>query len=278
MTSSGLASIVAAILAAGSDPPAGAVTGLRQESGGRSFRLVVDLDHPAEFAYHSPEPSLVLLDFPGVAPGRLPERIDPERPEVTSIRLVPFTDGRPGLRLEVRLSAFVPHRVAAEGRSVALVLEPPEAPLAPALPRPQPLPQAPPLPEPLPLRPAASPAPALAASPLPRRTTGGRIVRLAWSGREGAEVLVVGTDGPVRYRDFALAHPHRLVVDFPGASFTAPARPPAVGGGLVRRVRLGSYGEGETGVARLVVDLSGPAPYRIVATEAGLTISFGDKR
>jgi hypothetical protein len=64
------------------------------------------------------------------------------------------------------------------------------------------------------------------------------------------------------------------VVDFPGASFTAPARPPAVGRGLVRRVRLGSYGEGETGVARLVVDLSSPAPYRIVATEAGLTITF----
>jgi len=42
----------------------------------------------------------------------------------------------------------------------------------------------------------------------------------------------------------------------------------------VRRVRLGSYGEGETGVARLVVDLSAPAPYHIVATEAGLTITF----
>jgi AMIN domain-containing protein len=270
MTSSGLASIVAAVLAAGSEPPAGAVTGLRQESGGRTFRLVVDLDHPAEFAYHSPEPSLVLLDFPGVARGRLPERIDPERPEVTSIRLVPFTDGRPGVRLEVRLSAFVPHRVAADGRSVALTLEAPEAPPAPALPLS--------LPPPPPLRPAVSPAPALTASPPPRRTTGGRIVRLAWSDREGTEVVVVGTDGPVRYRDFALAHPHRLVVDFPGASFTAPARPPAVGRGLVRRVRLGSYGEGETGVARLVVDLSGPAPYRIVATEAGLTISFGDKR
>jgi hypothetical protein len=278
MTSSGLACIVAAVLAAGSEPPAGAVTGLRQESGGRTFRLVIDLDHPVEFAYHSPEPSLVLLDFPGVARGRLPERIDPERPEVTSIRLVPFTDGRPGMRLEVRLSAFVPHRVAADGRSVALTLETPELPPGAALPLS--------LPPPPPLRPAAlpapaptpSPAPAPTASPSPRRTTGGRIVRLAWSDREGAEVLIVGTDGPVRYRDFALAHPHRLVVDFPGASFTAPARPPAVGGGLVRRVRLGSYGEGETGVARLVVDLSGPAPYRIVATDAGLTITFDDKR
>jgi AMIN domain-containing protein len=266
MTSSGLASIVAAILAAGSEPPAGTVTGVRQESGGRTFRLVVDLDHAAEFAYHSPEPSLVLLDFPGVAPGRLPERIDPERPEVTSIRLLPFADGRKGVRLEVRLAVFVPHRVAADGRSVALTLETSGAPPAAALPLPPPL------------RPAALPAPALTASPPPKRTTGGRIVRLAWSDREGAEVLIVGTDGPVRYRDFALAHPHRLVVDFPGASFTAPARPPAVGGGLVRRVRLGSYGEGETGVARLVVDLSSPAPYRIVATEAGLTITFGDKR
>jgi len=47
-----------------------------------------------------------------------------------------------------------------------------------------------------------------------------------------------------------------------------------VDGGLVRRVRLGRYGEGETGVARLVVDLSAPAPYRIVATEGGLTITF----
>lgn len=264
MISSGLASIVAAILAAGSEPPSVAVTGLRQESGGRTFRLVIDLDHPAECAYHSPEPSLVLLDFPGVAPGRLPERIVPERPEVTSIRLVPFTGGGKGVRLEVRLSAFVPHRVAAEGRSVALMLEPPEAPPAAALPPP--------------LRPAASPVPALTASPSPRRTTGGRIVSLAWSDRGGEEVLIVGTDGPVRYRDFALAHPHRLVVDFPGASFTGPARPPAVGGGLVRRVRLGRYGEGETGVARLVVDLSVPAPYAIVATEAGLTISFEDKR
>lgn len=260
----GLASIVAAILAAGSEPPAGAVTGLRQESGGRTFRLVVDFDHPAECAYHSPEPSLVLLDFPGVAPGRLPERIDPEHSEVTSIRLVPFPDGRKGVRLEVRLSAFVPHRVAAEGRSVALVLEPPEVPPAADLP--------------VPLEPAASPAPPSATSPSPRRMAGVRIVSLAWSDQGGGKVLIVGTDGPVRYRDFALAHPHRLVVDFPGVSFTGRARPPAVDGGIVRRVRLGRYGEGETGVARLVVDLSAPAPYHIVATETGLTISFGEKR
>lgn len=260
-----LAAVLAAGLAAEIDAPAGAVlTRLRQESLGPTFRLVVELDTPAEFSYQSPEPALVRIDFPGVGAGSLPARVVPERPEIASIGLSPLPGGRPGTRLEVRLAAFVPYRVVSEGRSVMLILEPAAAPAA--APRPVPTVVA---------SPRAAPAPAAAPAP---RSGAGRVLSLAWSTRGPERALSVQTDGPLRYRDFVLAHPDRLVVDFPGATFVPRARFLPSGGAPVRRVRVGHYGEGEDGVARLVVDLSAPTPYHIVAGEAGVTILFGAAR
>jgi hypothetical protein len=104
------------------------------------------------------------------------------------------------------------------------------------------------------------------------------VLSLAWSTRGAERALSVEAEGPLRYRAFVLAHPDRLVVDFPGATFAAQARLLPPGGAPVRRVRLGHFGEGTDGVARLVVDLSASTPYRIVPDEAGVTILFGPAR
>jgi type IV pilus secretin PilQ/predicted competence protein len=107
----------------------------------------------------------------------------------------------------------------------------------------------------------------------PRAT---QILAVMPSTEGGTLGFTVKADGHLRYQDFFLGNPDRLVVDFPDVLAKAPVRSLDVNKDPVRKVRLGQFSAGPPKVARLVLDLSNRAPYHIVDGADGLKIVFGE--
>src|SRR5262245_16532053 len=110
-------------------------------------------------------------------------------------------------------------------------------------------------------------------------TTGPRatqILAVMPSTEGGTLGFTVKADGHLRYQDFFLGNPDRLVLDFPEVLAKAPVRSLDVNKDPVRKVRLGQFSAGPPKVARLVLDLSNRAPYHIVDSQDGLKIVFGE--
>jgi type IV pilus assembly protein PilQ len=116
-------------------------------------------------------------------------------------------------------------------------------------------------------------APALLASPLraqqPTRVTG---LRLASVG--GDTELVVATSGPVvRWEDFAMGSPPRVVVDLNGArADLGQSRFEGIRRGGVLGIRTSQY---TADVVRVVVDLQDARPYTVTQAADGLHVRFG---
>jgi type IV pilus assembly protein PilQ len=88
--------------------------------------------------------------------------------------------------------------------------------------------------------------------------------------------FTVKADGRLKYKDFLLPNPERLVVDFADVSARAPMKQLEIGQTPVRQVRLGQFSAQAPKVARLVVDLSAKSPYRIIDGADGVRIVFGE--
>jgi N-acetylmuramoyl-L-alanine amidase len=67
--------------------------------------------------------------------------------------------------------------------------------------------------------------------------------------------LVFDLSGPVHYKTFSLSAPERLIVDLSGASLSGDFSQLAVGNTVIRSIRSGPFGQGDT---RIVLDLGGP--------------------
>lgn len=67
--------------------------------------------------------------------------------------------------------------------------------------------------------------------------------------------LVFDLSGPVRYKTFTLTAPQRLIIDVSGASVVADFSQLALNGTVIRSIRSGHSGHGDT---RIVLDLSNP--------------------
>ncbi|MET0777938.1 MAG: N-acetylmuramoyl-L-alanine amidase [Pseudomonas mandelii] len=67
--------------------------------------------------------------------------------------------------------------------------------------------------------------------------------------------LVFDLSGPVQYKTFSLSAPERLIVDLRGASLIGDFSQLALGNTVIRSIRSGRFGQGDT---RIVLDLSGP--------------------
>lgn len=67
--------------------------------------------------------------------------------------------------------------------------------------------------------------------------------------------LVFDLSGPVHYKTFSLSTPERLIVDLRGASLSGDFSQLALGNTVIRSIRSGRFGQGDT---RIVLDLSGP--------------------
>jgi type IV pilus assembly protein PilQ len=280
-----------------------AISDIRQETNERSTRLVVECTGPLAYTYYSPDPLTLVVDIPEVDASKIPPKVTVGSREVESIRVTNMAraDGRNLARLEVRLASLVPYQIYSKGKALNLIFERPasaarpvEAP-APAAPAAEPQVTAN-EPEPAaldgekvaetvaaaPLSPAQSLAaptsPAGVATP-PEVASGPRatkIVAITQDAVAGEFSVTVKADGRLKYQDFFLGNPDRLVVDFPDV--LARAQAPSADGSVrpVKKVRLGQFSAASPRVARLVLDLSARAAYRIVEGSDGVKIVFGE--
>jgi len=273
-----------------------AISNIRQESTDRSTRLFVECTGPVAYTYYSPDPLTLVVDIPEADASQVPPRIAIGTREVESVRVTSMAraDGHNLARLEVRLASLVPYQIYSKDKSLHLVFERPAA-AAEAAPAPWPVdkaenapaaeaaPASAEAPEPA-AEPAAEPpqeAPASApvvadAAPAVRGARASKILGLTYAEEKGQLAFTVRADGSLRYQDFFLGNPDRLVVDFADVASRSPVRNLEVNNGPVRRARLAQFSASSPKVARLVLDLSARAPYRIVEGSDGVKILFGE--
>jgi type IV pilus secretin PilQ/predicted competence protein len=267
--------LIAAVLALATWAPAQegtptTITDIRQESTDRSTRLVVECTGPLAYTYYSPDPLTLVVDIPEVDASQVPARVNVGTREVESIRVTSLAraDGRNLARLEVRLASLVPYQIYSKDKALNLVFERPAALASAAEPPPAAVPVAPAPAEAVPVAPpAAEPAAG------PKAT---RIVAVTRDEIGGRLAFTVKADGRLKYRDFVIPNPDRLVLDFADVTARASVRAIEVGENPVRRVRLGQFSAESPKVARLVLDLTQRAPYRIIDGADGVRIVFGE--
>jgi type IV pilus assembly protein PilQ len=252
-----------------------AITDIRQESTDRSTRLVVECTGPLAYTYYSPDPLTLVVDIPEVDASQVPARVNVGTREVESIRVTSLArgDGRNLARVEVRLASLVPYQIYSKNKALNLVFERPAS-LASA-----PEPAAPVAPAPAVVAAAATapaPVPAAAPAPPPAGPRATRIVAVSRDELGGLLAFTVKADGRLKYRDFVIPNPDRLVLDFADVTARASVRTIDVGEDPVRRVRLGQFSAESPKVARLVLDLTQTAPYRIIDGADGVRIVFGE--
>src|SRR5438132_4738967 len=296
-----------AVGAAVAEDRAAAITEIRPESTPRQTRLVVACTAPVAYTYYSPDPLTLVVDIPEVDPSKVPSRINVGTREVESVRVTSMVraDGRSLARVEVRLASLVPYQIFSKDATRNLVFDraPESASTAPApkAAAPEPTPVAA---VPAPAAPAEAPradakasedgrladgsiviaprnkrrpAPATeAAAPRVDRHPASRIVAVTPSNEDGRLSLDVKADGTLRYQDFFLGNPDRLVIDFKDVLSRANVRTLDVHTDPVRKIRLAQFSASSPRVARLVLDLSARAPYHIVDSEDGVKILFGE--
>lgn len=271
--------------ASAQDRAATMISDIRQETTERSTRLSIESSGPLAYTYYSPDPLTLVVDIPEVDASKVPSRINVGSHEVESLRVTALAraDGRSLTRIEVRLASLVPYQIYSKDKSLNLVFERP-AQLAVGAPLPAQLVESAPVVETAAL-PAAEPAAsaevveAPARQPEPVRTASRpatRILGVAQSHEDGDLAITVTADGALRYQDFFLGNPDRLVVDFKDVTSRVPLKQMDVAQGPVRRVRIAQFSAASPKVARLVLDLSSRAPYRVVEGSDGLKIVFGE--
>ncbi|HEU4561971.1 MAG TPA: AMIN domain-containing protein [Longimicrobium sp.] len=114
--------------------------------------------------------------------------------------------------------------------------------------------------------------PALAAAPAARGADG-NVQALRLEGRDGrTELTVQVSGGEVRWSDFSLQGPARVVVDIQGArSELSASRYDGLNRGGVKGVRTSQH---TPDVVRVVVDLERGYPYSVTRVEGGLRVSI----
>jgi type IV pilus assembly protein PilQ len=274
------AALALATSAVAQDGTPTAITDIRQESTERSTRLIVECTGPLAYTYYSPDPLTLVVDIPEVDAAQVPARINVGTREVESLRVTSLAraDGRNLARLEVRLASLVPYQIFSKDKSLNLVFEKPAS-LAAAAP-PAPLAAAAAAPPSAPVADTAravSPPPA-AAEPGPAKDAprASRILAVTRDEVGGLLAFTVKADGRLKYQDFTLPNPDRVVVDFAEVTAKASVRQIEIGQPPVRKVRLGQFSAASPKVARLVLDLSAKAPYRIIDGTDGIRIVFGE--
>ena len=303
-----LAWALVALVALSGAAPAGAeertttaISEIRQETAERSTRLVVECTGPVAYTYYSPDPLTLVVDIPEVDPSKVPARMNVGTREVEGVRVSTMArpDGRTLTRLEIRLASLVPYQIFSRGKTLNMVFERPAETAAPGPEqRAEAAPKAEPPAETAPVAAAEEPqagarwrpvsagelkeieklAPADAPEPVAEgpRTPATRILSVLQGEERGELVLTVRADGALKYQDFFLGNPDRLVVDFPDVTSRASLRQLEVNQAPVRRVRLAQFSAASPKVARLVLDLTARSPYRIVEGTDGLKILFGE--
>jgi type IV pilus assembly protein PilQ len=269
------------------------ISDIRQESTDRSTRLTVECSGPMAYTTYSPDPLTLVVDIPEVDASKVPARINVGTREVESLRVTTLSraDGRSMTRLEVRLASLAPYKVFSKDRTLNLVFERGgvaasapkiEAPAPPPVEAREPAIEPPPQPaETKAHAPAAEEPAAKTEAPTPSTVVRGpaqRILGVSHAMEQGQLAITVRADGSLRYQDFFLGNPDRLVLDFKDVTSRVAVKALDVAQGPVRKVRIGQFSVASPKVARLVLDLASRSPYRIVEGHDGLKVVFGEGR
>jgi type IV pilus secretin PilQ/predicted competence protein len=289
-----------------------AITDIRQESTDHSTRLIVECTGPVAYTYYSPDPLTVVVDLPEVDSSKIPARVNVASKEVESVRVTSMAraDGRGITRLEVRLANLVPYQVFSKDKRLNLVFErassqakgpdapeparaPAEASLTAEAPvasaKPSSAAKAPAAPEPKLAsaaetktasapepKPVSAPEPKAAPAEVLKSAPATHILSIAQDKEEGQPGFTIKADGRLKYQEFFLGNPDRLVVDFSEVTSRAGIRSLDVAEGPVKKVRIAQFSATSPKVARLVLDLNARTAYRIVDGNDGIKILFGD--
>jgi type IV pilus secretin PilQ/predicted competence protein len=297
-------SLIAALLLGyvdAQEPAMAVISDIRQESADDSTRLVVVSNGPLTYTYYSPDPLTLIVDLPDVDVSKVPTRLNVGTSEVESLRVTPMArgEGRSLARLEVRLARRAPYSIYSKDKTLNLVFEraagEPRVAAKPAAAPPVAPPEAAPAPEPraAAAKPAESqPAEVKAAetkradavaldgtpdanAPTGPVTKATKILGVSHQGDDSRFAVTVKADGKLRYQDFFVGNPDRLVIDFPDVS-SGPNRNQEVKSEPVRKLRLAQFSPSSPKVARLVLELSHRTPYRVVETADGVKVVFGE--
>jgi len=174
------------------------------------------------------------------------------RLDLTFAREAPYAITRERSRMRIR--------VELPGPQPAIVIDAPGAPKpAPAS---APMPSAPTRP------PAASPSP-----PAPADRTSAVLRAVHPESSERGARLALDVDGAAAVKALTLDHPARVIVDLEDTRVEPKTRTIAVGGGLLRRVRISQR---TVTAVRIVCDLARSAPFRVEPTPHGLILHLGE--
>lgn len=239
---------------------------LRQETGDTSTRLVIAGSARPSFTHHSPDPLTLVVDIADADSTRLPARLEVATREVESLRVYSLVrgDGRTTARVEVRLAAMAPYTVEEAGNDVVITVTRPPSGRPVALPAPEKAAQ----PAAAPGRPAT---PVLNTDAAPKATRISGVSRLT----DGQTGYHVAGNGTLRPEAFFLKNPNRLVLDFPEVvTARGQSLPEAIA--PVKGMRLAQFSAAPPRVARLVLEVDGRSPYRLVPDANGVAIVFGE--
>ncbi|HET7102430.1 MAG TPA: AMIN domain-containing protein, partial [Terriglobia bacterium] len=220
-------------------------------------QVLLRIGGPYSFSLVRTGPDHFSLDLNGVETTLATRAPDGWAGPVKSYRLVPFApaEGRTATRVEFYLKNPQSIRVDKEPAGLRLLLE--DAPAAGET-----APAFAPLPAALPLRDVDVPA-FLAAIPRfqvpPSRITHVAIQR----GKDGQEIVEIGTTRQSPIRPFRLKNPPRLVVDLEQTEVPHYERVSPSGAGVLRDVRVAQFRTQPSLVTRVVANLSKNAPFRI---------------
>src|SRR5262245_26750533 len=107
-----------------------------------------------------------------------------------------------------------------------------------------------------------------------KETTIVKDVSFSDSGDSLEAKIIAGEDS--KYTYFELKDPHRLVMDFHGVQNSISFREKQIGAGGVDRVRTSFFSDKNRSATRIVFDLSGEVPYRVIEDGGGVVrIVFG---
>lgn len=263
-----LFSVVGPLLAAGNAAGAQAANQLlavKMEEGAASPTVLIQTAEAVGYrytVYDSFDPVRVVVDFPGMSAGTLPEMIKAGPAPLKELKVAKFDLASGSLtRVEIVLSANTEYQVALDGKNFRVVF-PAVAAASPVSPKPEP---------------AQSQAASVPAVAPPVETTAPVAAVQDATVIQDVSVspgrALFSTNGNVgRYEHFTLGNPPRLVVDLYGLRPGFKQRAFDASGGM-KQVRVGAYGD----KVRFVFDADGKSlPEHVVEKQpGGLAVTWG---
>ncbi|MBN2372089.1 MAG: AMIN domain-containing protein, partial [Vicinamibacteria bacterium] len=273
------------------------LSGIWQESDGNSTRLTIESNAPLTYTYYSPDPLTLVMDIPEVDAAKVPAKINVGSREVEAVRVTNMAraDGRRLVRLEIRLANLAPYQIFSADNRLTVLFESPGADSRPAANAS----------ERLPISATAtgqesaserarevpsvdrrdfeeqaavekSESPIRTQSPPTSTHPASALLDVSYISAQGRLEVVLSADGRLRYQDFFLANPDRLVVDLTDVMVQSSTKRLDIDHEFVRRIRMSQFSASSPKVARVVFDLTSRSEYRIVEGSDGIKVLFGE--